>query len=342
MTRSGHCRLSPNSRMGLCFGKPAFARKGTAMKNIGIDVSKDTLDIACLPDVQQALRVDNTPQGHQKLCELFAAHNPQRIVLEATGGYERPVVAALLLAGLPVVVINPRQARDFAKATGQLAKTDAIDAKILARFAQDIKPPIRPLPSEKDLELQDLVTRYRQLIELRTAEGNRLQKAWSDRVHRSIEQILEAIERQLQDIDRQMDELIQATPAWLAKVDLLKTMKGVGDQTARMLVALLPELGQLSRQQIARLVGLAPINRDSGQRRGKRSIGGGRACVRSQLYMPTLSAVHSNPKLSVFYQHLLAQGKPKKIALIAAMRKYLITLNAMLRDQIAWKKPATA
>lgn len=312
------------------------------MKNIGIDVSKDRLDIACLPDSQQVLRVDNNPKGHQKLCELFAAHNPQRIVLEATGGYEQPIVAALLQAGLPVVVVNPRQVRDFAKAIGQLAKTDAIDAGVLARFAQDLKPPIRPLPDAQALELQGLVARYRQLIELRTAEITRLQKAYSKKVRQSIEQVIQFINEQIDDINRQMDELIQATPAWLAKVDLLKTMKGVGDQTARMIVALLPELGQLSRQQIARLVGLAPINRDSGRWRGKRRIAGGRACVRSQLYMPTLSAIHSNPKLQSFYERLVEQGKPRKLALIAAMRKFLITLNAMLRDQTEWKKPATA
>lgn len=341
MTHIGIVVFSPYSRMGLCIRKPAFARKGHTM-NIGIDISKDHLDIAWLPALQPAIRLPNNDQGHQKLCALFTNQQPQRILMEATGGYERPLVAALLNAHLPVVVINPRQARDFAKATGQLAKTDAIDAAVLARFAQDVKPSIRPLPDEKALELQDMVARYRQLVDLRTAEMNRRKKAIYVRVQKSIDVIIETINQQLQDIDEQLNELIQSTPAWQAKVDLLKTMKGVGDQTARMLVAQLPELGQLNRQQIARLVGVAPVNRDSGRWRGQRSIAGGRSCVRSMLYMPALSAVRANPRLRTFYKRLVDAGKPKKLALIAAMRKLLVTLNAMMRDQNPWKKPAAA
>lgn len=312
------------------------------MMNIGIDVSKDHLDIAWLPALRPAMRLPNDPQGHDKLVELFTRQQPQRIVLEATGGYERPLVSALLEARLPVVVINPAQVRHYAKATGELAKTDAIDAAMLALFAQDVKPPIRPLPDEKALELQDLVARYRQLVALRTAEMNRHKKAASARVRKSIEAVIETLNQQLEQIDKQLEELIQSTPAWQAKVDLLKTMKGVGDQTARMLVAQLPELGQLNRQQIAKLVGLAPMNRDSGRWRGKRSITGGRSCVRSMLYMPAMSAVRSNARLRAFYQHLVELGKPKKLALIAAMRKLLITLNAMVRDQSEWKKPVAA
>lgn len=307
------------------------------MKNIGIDVSKDHLDIAWLPALQPGMRVDNTPQGHRQLCERLARQTPERIVLEATGGYEQPVVAALLEAGLPVVVVNPRQVRDYAKALGKLAKTDRIDAQVLARFGQDIRPDIRPLSDQKSRELQDMVARYRQLVELRTAESNRHHKAISDKVRKSIEMILQAIDQQIKQIQKQMDELIQNTGAWQAKVDLLKTMKGVGDQTARMLVALLPELGQLDRQQIAKLVGLAPINRDSGCWRGQRRITGGRSSVRSQLYMPTLSAIRSNPMLKRFYDHLIQKGKPGKVAVVATMRKFIITLNAMLRDQRTWQ-----
>lgn len=307
------------------------------MKNVGIDVSKSHLDVAWRPARRSPLRVDNTPRGHELLCQRFKRQRPDRIVLEATGGYERPLVAALLEAGLPVVVINPRQARDFAKATGQLAKTDAIDAAVLAQFGEAVRPPVRPLPDENALGLQAMVARYRQLVALRTAETNRLDKAASAPVRASIEASLAFIARQLDDLERQMDQLIRGTPAWRARADLLKSCKGVGDHTARMLLAQLPELGRLSRQQVAKLVGVAPINRDSGRHRGRRQTFGGRATVRSLLYMPTLSAVQSNPPLREFYQRLLATGKPAKVALIAAMRKLLITLNAILRDQKTWQ-----
>lgn len=312
------------------------------MYNVGIDVSKDSLDIAWLPAIRPAITVPNDPAGHQQLVEMLSRQQPQRILLEATGGYERMLVAALMEAKLPLVRINPRQVRDFAKATGQLAKTDRIDAAILARFAQAMMPEVRPLADEKTLELQDILMRYRQLVAMRSVEQTRLKQATAKRVKVSIETLIEAIERQIQDLDGQLDALIQSVPAWQRKADRLKSMKGVGDQTARMLVARLPELGRLSRQQIARLVGLAPINRDSGQQRGKRSIAGGRADVRSMLYMPTLSAVRSNPRLKQFYDNLIAQGKPVKVALVAAMRKLLVTLNAMVRDNTTWRSPKTA
>src|SRR5688572_7667792 len=227
---------------------------------VGLDVAKAQLDIALRPTGER-WAVTNDATGIAALVVRLQALQPTLIVLEATGSYHRAVVAALAAAALPIVVINPRQVRDFAKATGQLAKTDAIDAAMLAHFAEAFKPDIRPLSDEKTLELQDLVARYRQLVELRTAEMNRQQQAIHARVKKSIDVIIKTIDQQIQDIDEQIDELIQSMPAWQAKVDLLKTMKGVGDQTARMLVAQLPELGQLSRQKIARLVGLAPINR---------------------------------------------------------------------------------
>lgn len=312
------------------------------MYNVGIDVSKDSLDIAWLPAIRPAISLPNNPSGHQQLVEMLVRQQPQRIVIESTGGYERMLQAALMEARLPLVLINPRQVRDFAKAAGQLAKTDRIDAAILARFAQVMMPEVRPLADEQTRELQDILMRHRQLVAMRSSEQTRLKQAHVQRVKVSIQSLLQAIEQQLDDLDRQLDELIQSVPTWQHKADQLKSMKGVGDQTARMLVARLPELGRLSRQQIARLVGLAPINRDSGLQRGRRCIGGGRSDVRSLLYMPTLCAVRSNPRLKQFYEHLLAQGKPAKVALVAAMRKLLVTLNAMIRDNKPWKIPQNA
>jgi len=263
----------------------------------------------------------------------------QRVVLEATGGYERPIVATLACQE-PVVVVNPKQVRNFAKALGQLAKTDAIDAKILARFAADIKPDIRPLPDEKALDLQEKLARRRQLVQMRTAESNRLGQTFSPTVHASIEGMLNTIDQQIKDLDDDLHQAIKASPAWQAKVDLLKAVPGIGDQTARCLIAQLPELGQCSRGQIAALVGVAPINRDSGAMRGRRTIGGGRASVRCALYMATLVATRYNPKIKAYYQRLVASGKKKKVALIAAMRKLLVILNAMLRDRKTWRATA--
>ena len=309
------------------------------MDNVGIDVSKDRLDVAWQPAIRPGVSFPNTAEGRVALTRLLAGQHPERIVLEATGGYERAAVAACLEAGLPVIVINPRQARDFAKATGQLAKTDAIDAAVLAQFAEAVKPEVRPLPDAKALELQELVARQRQLVKLRTAESNRREKAASPRVRGSIDGVLAVLDAQLKDIDAQMDELIQATPAWQAKADLLKSVPGIGDRTARMLVANLPELGCASRQQIAKLVGVAPINRDSGKMRGRRTTFGGRAEVRAMLFMPTLSALRSNARLRVFYERLVAEGKPKMVAVVACMRKLLTMLNAILREQTPWKEP---
>ena len=303
---------------------------------VGIDVSKAHLDVAFNSN-EPVTRFDNDLAGHAVLIEKINAMTVDRVVLEATGGYERPVVAAMLAAKLPVVVINPRQVRDFARAIGQLAKTDAIDARILARFAADIKPDIRPLPDEKALVLQEKTTRRRQLIQMRTAESNRLQQSFGIAVRTSIEMMLNTIDQQIKELDDDLDQAIKDTPAWQEKVDLLKAVPGVGDQTARCLVAQLPELGSCSRQQIARLVGVAPINRDSGTMRGKRTTGGGRAAVRCALYMATLVATQHNPKIKTYYQRLVASGKKKMVALVAAMRKLLVILNAMLRNQTTWR-----
>ena len=304
--------------------------------HVGIDVSKAHLDVAFDPD-GPVTRFDNDSQGHDNLVKKIETLAAQRIVLEATGGYERPVVAAMLAAKLPVVVVNPRQVRDFARAVGQLAKTDAIDARILARFAQTIRPDIRPLPDEKALVLQDQIARRRQLVAMRTAESNRLQQCFSAAVRQSIEMMLNTIGQQIEELDDGLEQAIHDTPAWQEKIDLLKGVPGIGDQTARCLVAQLPELGSCSRQQIAALVGVAPINRDSGTMRGRRTTGGGRANVRTALYMATLVATQHNPVIRAYYQRLVANGKKKMVALVAAMRKLIVILNAIIREQNIWR-----
>lgn len=303
---------------------------------VGIDVSKDFLDVA-LSGTRRVKRYANTVAGHQEMIGQLKSQPIERVVLEATGGYERAAVAALLAEGLPVVVANPRQVRDFARATGKLAKTDAIDALVLARFAQVIEPEIRPLPDEKTLELQEKLARRQQLIQMRTAESNRLKQAVSPSVGQSVQVMLDAIDTQLKGIDMDLDKLIRASPTWQAKVDLLKRVPGVGDQTARSLVAQLPELGTCSRQQIAALVGVAPMNRDSGLMRGRCTTCGGRANVRRALYMATLVATRYNPTIRCYYQRLVEAGKKKKVALVASMRKLLVILNAILRDQKIWE-----
>ena len=305
---------------------------------IGVDVSKDTLDVACLVNEETTnLQFPNSPEGAAQLldhCRQMTAI--EKIVFEATGGYERTAAFALYAAKLPVVVVNPRQVRDFAKAIGRLAKTDSIDAAVLALFGQRIQPEVRPLADEKAAELQEKLARYRQLVQLRTAESNRLNLAHTATVRRSIKDILRAIERQIEVVDKDMDRLLKESPAWRAKDELLRSVPGVGEQTSRMLVVHLPELGTCTRQQAAMIVGVAPINRDSGKMRGRRTIGGGRGVVRHMLYMATLSAVRHNPPIRDHYRHLLQKGKLKKVALVACMRKLVTILNAILREQKPW------
>ena len=301
---------------------------------IGIDVSKDQLDVATPDGVGQW---PNTPDGHRQLVKQLAKWPLEAIVLEATGGYERAVVAELAAAGLPVVVVNPRQVRDFARATGQLAKTDTIDAKILAQFGQAVRPEQRPLPSEKQLELQQQLARRRQLVGMLTAEDNRSQQVTDRLVRKTINAVRATLKEQLEQLDDQLQRTIEETPAWREKENLLRSVPGVGPQTALALLAELPELGTCSRQQIAALVGVAPLNRDSGKRRGHRMIWGGRASVRSALYMATLVATRHNPDIKAHYQHLQNVGKRKKVALVACMRKLLCMLNAILREQKPWR-----
>jgi transposase len=305
---------------------------------VGIDVSKAVLDIGVAPG-GDAFSVPNTADGVQALVKRLKALAPRLVVLEATGGLERRAVAALAGASLPVVAVNPRQVRDFAKATGQLAKTDAIDAAVLALFAERIRPEIRPLRDEQAQELEALVTRRRQVVDMITAEKNRLAAAPpSKRVRTAIGKTIKWLQKQLEETDNDLDGAVRGSPAWREKDDLLQSVKGVGRVLSRTLLSLVPELGTLGKKQIAALVGVAPLNQDSGQKRGRRVIWGGRAQVRSVLYMAALTATRSNPTIRAFYDRLIAKGKLRKVALVACMRKLLIILNTMVRNGTRWKQ----
>ncbi len=301
---------------------------------IGIDVSKATLEIACLPD-GESWTVTNDDSGLAELTPRLLGRAPALIVLEATGGFETAAVTALARAGLPVVVVNPRQVRDFAKALGRLAKTDALDAGILADFAQRIRPEPRPLPDAAAQLLESLLTRRRQVVEMLTAERNRLGFARGP-VKRDIGQHIKWLEKRLTDADRALQDAVAASPLYQAQADLLRSVPGVGPVTALTLLATLPELGHLSRHQIAALVGVAPMNRDSGTMRGKRMVWGGRAPVRAVLYMAALVGIKHNPAIASFYARLRAAGKPFKVAATACMRKLLTILNAMVHHNRRW------
>ncbi len=303
---------------------------------VGIDVGKQQLDLFDT-HTNQHRSVPNDDEGWATIKVKMVELKPDLIVLESTGGYERGLVAELAAANLPAVVVNPRQVRDFARADGQLAKTDRIDAGILAKFGLAMRPEIRPLPNEKTLILKDLLARRAQLINMRTAESNRLQQARAAKVQRSIKRVLELLEKQLKSIDDDLDRQIQESSIFRDKLKFLASVPGVGPQTCRTLLLELPELGAATRQEIAALVGVAPLNRDSGKMRGRRMIYGGRPAVRRVLYMATLVATRCNPRIAEYYQHLQSVGKRKKVALIACMRKLLTILNAMLRDQKPWR-----
>lgn len=303
---------------------------------VGIDVSKDTLDIHMLPS-NRRLQCSNSPSDTQMLAIELARAEPSLIVLEATGGYQTLLAATLYDHGLPVVVVNPRQVRDFARATGRLAKTDQIDAHVLADFGCRITPPVRHLGTENDRKIKALVMRRHQLLDMRTAESNRLGQACDSAIKDSIRAILKAIQAQLNDTDSTIDQLIHDSPLWLQKATLLDSTPGVGPATIRSLLANLPELGRLNRGQIAALVGVAPMNDDSGKRAGYRAIRGGRSEVRNALYMATLVATRCNPRIRAHYQHLLSKGKKKLVALTACMHKLLIILNSMLKNNEPWR-----
>ena len=302
---------------------------------VGIDVSKQQLDVAVRPG-DATWSVANAPPAFGPLIQRLKALRPALIVVEATGGLEAPVVAELAQAGLPIAVVNPKRVRDFARANGQLAKTDSIDARILAHFAQAIRPPVRPLQTEEAERLAALVTRRRQVIDMLTAERNRQHTA-SAGVRDRICKHIAWLDEELAALDEETRRFIDHNPTWHATDDLLQTTPGVGPVTALTLVAELPELGQLDRQAIAALVGVAPMNRDSGRKRGKRKTQGGRADVRSVLYMAALSASRCNPVIREFYARLLRRGKERKVALTACMRKLLVILNAMVKSRTPWR-----
>jgi transposase len=303
---------------------------------VGIDVSKERLDVHVRPS-GEVFAVARDGEGLSALVERLRALSPALIVSEATGGFEQVLAGALGSAGLPVVVVNPRQIRDFARALGRLAKTDRLDAEVIALFAERVQPELRPLPNEQARLLGELVGRRRQVIEMIVAEGNRARQLESRRLKKRIERHRAVLQEELSEIEHELDDTIRGTPIWRESEDLLKSAPGVGNILARTLIADLPELGTLDRKKIAALAGVAPFNRDSGTLRGRRTIWGGRAAIRTTLYMAALAATRHNPVIASFYRRLLAAGKPKKLALTACMRKLLTILNAMLRDGKPWQ-----
>ena len=305
---------------------------------VGLDVAKAQLDVAVRPS-GEGWSVPNDEPGSAQLVARLRALRPTLVVAEATGGFERAAIAALATAGIPVVVANPRQVRDFARATGQLAKTDQLDAAVLALFAERVRPTPRPLPDAAAQLLDALLTRRRQLLEMLVAEKNRLGFAPRP-LHTSLRQHIRWLERQLDDVTAELARQVEHSPLWRAKDDLLQSVPGIGPVVSVTLLGELPELGTLSRQQIAKLVGVAPLARDSGTLRGKRMVWGGRASVRTALYLAALSGRRWNPTLQTCYERLRAAGKPKKVALIACARKLLAILNTMVRNNTRWAVPA--
>jgi transposase len=305
---------------------------------VGIDVSKRRLNVCLMPE-GEVFAVSNDQRGIDELLGRLLKLRPELVVLEATGRYERPAAAAIAASGIAVAVVNPRRARDFAKATGRLAKTDEIDAEVLARFAAAIGPSPSVLPDEEAQALQAILTRRRQILEMLTAENNRLRMA-PEAVAKRIRAHMKWLEKEIERTDRDLDEAVEANTTFKANEALLRSVPGVGPVLARTLLAELPALGTLTHKRLCALVGVAPFNRDSGQRRGKREVWGGRAPVRAALCMATLLvATRHNPVLKRFYERLLRAGKPKKVALVACMRKLLSILNAVMRDRVVWRCP---
>ena len=302
---------------------------------VGIDISKATLDVHLRP-LGKTFQVANKETAISGLIEELQTYSLNLIVLEATGGLETELLIQLQAAQLPVALINPRQGRDFAKAAGKLAKTDAIDAQVLAHFGEALKPQVVAMESESVRQLKELISRRRQVVEIQTAEKNRRDRS-RGKALTDIEQHLEYLEQSLKKLNQEIEELTQSNQAWIEKVNLLKTIPGIGQVISTTLVSYLPELGQLTAKQISRLVGVAPINHDSGQHKGKRMINGGRAPVRASLYMGAVVAIRHNPIIKDFYERLLSRGKPKKLAITACVRKMLVILNAMVRDQKPWQ-----
>jgi transposase len=303
---------------------------------VGIDVAKDRLDVHLRPS-GESFTVIRDGEGLVELVDRLRRLAPRLVVMEATGGYETIVASAVAAAHLPLAVVNPRQIRDFARATGKLAKTDAIDAAAIAHFAEAIRPPARPIAGPEAQALGELVARRRQVIEMMVAERNRRRRATQRRVVRAIDRHLELLQTELSELDGDIDGAIRDSPAWQADADLLASVPGIGPATLRTLIAELPELGRLDRRKIAALVGVAPINRDSGTMRGRRSIAGGRPAVRTALFMAALVASRKNPIIAPYYAKLRAAGKTAKQALTACIRKLVVILNAILRDRKPWQ-----
>lgn len=306
---------------------------------VGIDVSKARLDVALHP-TGESFVVPNEEEGFEELLGSFEEARPALVVLEASGGFERPVAAALAAAGVAVCVLNPRQTRNFARATGKLAKTDRLDALVLARFAEAVRPTPRTLPDAEAGEFRAILARRRQIVAMMIAEKNRLGATASKAVGRRIGAHIRWLEKELSRTDRDLEEAIESSPTFKENEALLRSVPGVGPVLCRTLLAELPEVGTLSPKQLCALVGVAPLNRDSGTLRGRRSVWGGRGRVREALYMGALIARRHNPQIREFYRRLLAAGKPKKkVALVACMRKLLVTLNAILRERTPWRYP---
>jgi transposase len=303
---------------------------------VGIDVAKAWVDVAVVPSGQKQ-RVSTEAAALEGLVRELIALAPTVIVVEASGGYESALVSACGVAGLPIVLVNPRQVRDFAKALGRLAKTDTLDAEVLALFGERVRPPVRPLRDEETEALGALLQRRRQLLDMLTAERQRRAMATAPRVVRSLDKSMRWFEAQVRDVETDLHKAVKASPLWQAQEDLLRSVPGIGRMTALTLLCELPELGHLSRRQIAALVGVAPLNRDSGTQRGPRTTWGGRAPVRTALYMATITAARCNPVLRLFYQRLRAAGKRPKVARVATVRKLLTILNAMVKHQTAWQ-----
>lgn len=305
---------------------------------VGIDVSKSDVDVDAYPEARPK-RFTNDEAGRIAAVNHLHELRPMLIVVEATGGLEALLVGQIAAVGLRVAVINPRQARDFAKAIGVLAKTDRVDAQMLARFAQAVKPQVRALKPEETVALETVLTRRRQIVEMITAESNRLSSA-APKIAKQIRQHIAWLEKRLNEANHDLDGMIRKSPLWQHQAQLMTTVPGVGRVTVTTLLAELPELGTLSRRQISALVGVCPYSRDSGKFRGRRTIWGGRAAVRAALYMAAVVASRHNPVFIAFYQKLVAAGKPKKVALVACMRKLLVILNAMLKHDMPWQHQA--
>ena len=303
---------------------------------VGIDVAKDHLDVHVRP-IDESFRVPHDEAGVVTLLARLRTVAPTIVVLEASGGYEVALTAALASAGLPVAVVNPRQIRDYARAVGQLAKTDRLDAQIIARFAEAVRPEPRPVPDAQAQALGELIARRRQLVDMLAAEQNRRRLLRDRRLQRHVDGHIKWLEEALRRLDHDLTTLVRSTPAWREADDLLRSAKGIGPVTSCTLIADLPELGCLDRRRIAALVGVAPFARDSGVFRGRRMIAGGRPHIRRVLYMATLAAIKHNPVIRAFHHRLVAAGRPSKVAITAAMRKLLTILNAMLRDRRPWQ-----